>query len=305
MAWHWASSGPRARGGRGSKAVVGAVVGVVVALWAAWSGNARAEAGPEVGAAVATAGVEAEGRIRDNLFLLEEAYNQEPGVIQHIQVFQFGMRGQDWSYSFTEEWPVPTDRHQLSVTLPVVGIGEGGAYGIGDVLLNYRLQLLGLGGAGPMAIAPRLSLVCPTGDAREGTGRGGWGLQFNLPLSLEAGAAFVVHLNAGATMLFDALAADGATRERVVDANLGAALVWQPIHGFNVLVETVYQNLDAPSGGTRRGELVVNPGLRFAVDHPASGLQIVPGIAFPLRVWPSHDVEVGILAYLSFEHPVW
>ena len=28
-------------------------------------------------------------KIQDNSFLIEEAYNQEPGVVHHIQIFQY------------------------------------------------------------------------------------------------------------------------------------------------------------------------------------------------------------------------
>ena len=54
-------------------------------------------------------------RIEDNSFLLEEAYNQEAGVIQHISTFQYDLM-RFWNYSFTQEWPVPNQKHQLSFT---------------------------------------------------------------------------------------------------------------------------------------------------------------------------------------------
>ncbi|MBI5488175.1 MAG: ferrous iron transport protein A [Deltaproteobacteria bacterium] len=76
-----------------------------------------------VAAPVSSRADEAAPRIRDNLFLLEEAYNQEPGVAQHIQLFQYEPENRAWLYSFTDEWPVPTDLNQLSVTVPVVGLG--------------------------------------------------------------------------------------------------------------------------------------------------------------------------------------
>ena len=41
-------------------------------------------------------------KIQDNSFLIEEAYNQEPGVIQHIQTFQY-MKDGTWGYTFTQE----------------------------------------------------------------------------------------------------------------------------------------------------------------------------------------------------------
>ncbi len=73
--------------------------------------------------------------IQDNSFLLEEAYNQEKGVIQHISAFQ-RLRGGNWIYTFTEEWPVTSQRHQLSITLPVLGLDS--RRGLGDIALNYR-----------------------------------------------------------------------------------------------------------------------------------------------------------------------
>jgi hypothetical protein len=38
--------------------------------------------------------------IQDNSFLIEEAYNQERGVVQHINTFQRVHSG-DWVYTFT------------------------------------------------------------------------------------------------------------------------------------------------------------------------------------------------------------
>src|SRR5438552_7990975 len=56
--------------------------------------------------------------IQDNSFLAEEAYNQEPGVVQHIQTFTRLWNSKTWAYSFTQEWPVPSHwRHQLSYTV--------------------------------------------------------------------------------------------------------------------------------------------------------------------------------------------
>ena len=57
--------------------------------------------------------------IQDNSFLVEEAYNQEPGVVQHIQSFTRLWNSRTWAYTFTQEWPVPKHwRHQLSTRFP-------------------------------------------------------------------------------------------------------------------------------------------------------------------------------------------
>jgi hypothetical protein len=245
-------------------------------------------------------------RIRDNLFLLEEAYNQEPGVIQHISVFQYAPHANEWSYSLTDEWPVPTDLNQLSVTLNLGRTQADGTAGLGDMLLNYRIQAMGLGGKGAIAIAPRASLVLPTGDPKKMTGRGSIGMQLNLPVSIELGRFFVAHLNAGTTVT-PSTRSPGGRSDTALDANAGAALVWQPVKWFNPLVEVSYTLTEevADTSSEHVHALVVNPGLRFAIDHGPTGLQVVPGIAAPLQVLPNDGFEAAVLVYLSFEHPAF
>ncbi|MCU1245270.1 MAG: hypothetical protein JWN02_1180, partial [Acidobacteria bacterium] len=76
-----------------------------------------------------TAPPEAPSPIQDNSFLIEEAYNQDPGVVQHIQTFARATRGDGWVYTFTQEWPAPSLKHQLSYTLAAARID--GEHGIG------------------------------------------------------------------------------------------------------------------------------------------------------------------------------
>src|SRR5258708_15483346 len=86
--------------------------------------------------------------IQDNSFLVEEAYNQNDGVVQHISGFTRFWNSKDWLYTFTQEWPVPGDeRHQLSYTLARqhAGAFAGSGNGFGDLLFNYRYQLVGSG----------------------------------------------------------------------------------------------------------------------------------------------------------------
>ena len=72
--------------------------------------------------------------IQDNSFLLEEAYNQEAGVVQHIlniagSVDRLGGRDdRALSFVFTQEWPLVSQRHQLSYTIPYSFVdGAGGS----------------------------------------------------------------------------------------------------------------------------------------------------------------------------------
>ena len=86
--------------------------------------------------------------IQDNSFLIEEAYNQEKGVVQHINTFSRMWNSKDWSYTFTQEWPSPRNwRHQFSYTLMRTHAGDcaGSGAGWGDTALHYRYQLVGDG----------------------------------------------------------------------------------------------------------------------------------------------------------------
>jgi hypothetical protein len=62
--------------------------------------------------------------IQDNSFLIEEAYNQEDGVIQHISTFERLTNSRDWVYTQTDEWPFRSYKHQLSVTLAATHAGS-------------------------------------------------------------------------------------------------------------------------------------------------------------------------------------
>ena len=100
--------------------------------------------------------------------------------------------------TFTQEWPAPSMKHQLSYTATLVDVDD--ETGAGDVLLNYRYQLLEEGPGRP-AMSPRVSLIVPVGDrGARALGRGGWGLQFNLPVSKQVGD-FYLHGNAGVTLV--------------------------------------------------------------------------------------------------------
>jgi hypothetical protein len=71
-------------------------------------------------------------RIEDNSFLIEEAYNQEEGVIQYIQAYQYSNRTKNWNYTFTNEIPMPNQTHQFSYTVPLARVGDDPGFSIGS-----------------------------------------------------------------------------------------------------------------------------------------------------------------------------
>ncbi|MBZ5638117.1 MAG: transporter [Acidobacteriia bacterium] len=251
------------------------------------------------------AGASTESPIQDNSFLVEEAYNQEPGVIQHISSYARSHGDGSWVYTFTEEWPAGGQVHQISATLPVLGVSTDARrrHGLGDVALNYRYQAVG-DGAARVAVAPRLSLILPTGDEAQALGSGSRGLQVAVPASIVVARRFVTHWNLGGTWLPNARSPSG-DEARATAVNAGASVVWLARPRLNVLLETVWARAEFVTGPGRTAiasSAFVNPGLRWAFDT-AAGLQIVPGVAVPLGVGPSSG-ERQVFLYLSFEHPL-
>jgi hypothetical protein len=237
--------------------------------------------------------------LQDNSFLIEEAYNQEPGVIQHIGNFIPSLRTGAWISSFTEEWPVLGQTHQASVTVNFIGLEGPGRQGLGDLAFNYRWQAVGNGHA-VVALAPRFTLLAPTGGTARGVG--GAGLQLTLPLSVALSDRGVWHVNVGGTWVPSARAAAGGYGELTSFA-VGQSLVWLALPRFNFLVELLYTTtqLGTRAGQERLETLTLNPGIRAGFDV-AGGLQIVPGLAVPIGLGPSSG-QVGLFFYLSFEHP--
>lgn len=242
--------------------------------------------------------------VQDNSFLVEEAYNQEAGVVQHILSLTHTInrvRGPDeraWSFNFTQEWPAFSQAHQLSYTVPYSFVSDGGRWnnGVEDVLLNYRWQAL-MESDRTLAFAPRLSLILPTGDAAEGFGDDTIGGQVNLPVSKIVSARWTLHGNAGATLL------PGVRGHNLVSYNLGASAIYAVAPSFNLMLETIANWDEAVDDRGRTERLVsayVSPGFRYAFNHPGDA-QTVLGLAAPLGV-TSGSADYGVILYASFEH---
>lgn len=236
--------------------------------------------------------------IIDNSFLVEEAFNQDAGVVQNI--FGFVRSGDgDWTGSFTQEWPAPGVKHQLSYTIAVSGIDRDDAFD--DLLLNYRYQALNEGPGRP-AFAPRFSLVLPTGDAETGHGSGVAGIQIGLPFSKQIGY-FYYHWNAGVTYLPGVK----TVRETVnlTSPRVAASAIWRAKPMVNPMLEAVASSTQsaAPTGGADRATiLTLSPGVRFGWNLGRK--QIVGGFAVPVT-WnrAEKNNDVALIGYFSCELP--
>jgi hypothetical protein len=249
--------------------------------------------------------VKEQPHIQDNSFLVEEAYNQEQGIVQHINAFSRMWNSKDWSYSFTQEWPAPGNwRHQLSYTLVGMRVAaySGTGAGMGDTVFNYRYQAIG-SGESRVAFSPRLSVIFPSGDVAAGRGVGAVGVQTNLPLSIVLHRQIVTHWNAGSTFVPHAQNADHF-RASTVGYNFGQSVIFVAHPRVNLMLETCvnrYQSV-VQSGQTKwSSSTYLSPGVRWAYNFK-SGLQIVPGVAMPIGIGSSAG-ERGAFLYVSFEHP--
>ena len=243
--------------------------------------------------------------IEDNSFLIEEAYNQEERVVQHIQnAFYRSKPSKDLMYSFTQEWPLFKYKQQISYTIPYSFIDGNSVRGIGDILINYRYQLFY--NESWACISPRLSLILPTGSYDKGMGYNVWGWQVNLPISKRLSNSFIVHFNAGTT-IYPKVKGYTISNETVKKTlqfySLGGSLIWLTSPNFNVMLECLENfnsEIDFDGSIKRSTEAIINPGVRAAIN--LGKLQIVPGLSLPIFV-NSNETSVGMLFYLSFEHP--
>ncbi len=216
-----------------------------------------------------------EWKILDNSFLVEEAFNQERGVFQNIFTWT-RIRSGEWTSSFTQEWPVPAMRHQLSYTIPFSKVE--GVDGFDDIFINYRFQLL-TGESGGLAVAPRVSLTVPDGNAEEGHGSGKVGMQLTVPASKQLGN-FYVHANAGVTWVPN-------IQNTVMIAGSG---IWQATPMFHLMLEAVAQINNA---------FTLSPGFRRGWGDEK---QWVVGLALPVT-WSDGTGQTALLTYFSYERP--
>jgi hypothetical protein len=253
--------------------------------------------------------------ITDNSFLIEEAYNQEEGVIQHIfsALYINDSRHRGWSFTFTQEWPVFSEDHQFSFTIPSFHLRDEGQRqnGIGDVLLHYRYQAFREGENVP-AFAPRFSLILPTGSRDKGTGTGVVGYQWNLPFSKKVASRLALHANLGLTYLpevrvpLDSPGSPLSPKHSLVSYNVGASAIYAFSSRVNVLVEWLgisEESFNGEGKRIRQFKSTLSPGIRSSVIDKEE-FQSVIGVALPVGLNRAAE-NYGVFLYLSIEHKIF
>jgi hypothetical protein len=241
--------------------------------------------------------------IEDNSFFIEEAYNQEDHIVQHISSGFYQHSSKSFIYTFTQEWPVGGQKNQLSYTIPYQSINSE-VHGIGDIYINYRYQLWNDENWG--WIAPRLSIILPTGKTEDGLGNGVVGFQINLPLSKRWSNEFISHFNLGFTILPNVettLNNNNKVKKTLPSYFVGTSGIWLLDENINFMCEFLYSiNSEFNDLGNVEysNQVIFSPGIRYAIN--LGSLQIVPGVAFPIT-FDSNETNLNFFGYLSFEHP--
>jgi len=248
--------------------------------------------------------------IEDNSFLIEEAYNQEPGVVQHIfqSIYSSGPRQRGWAFAFTQEWPIGGQDHQFSYTVLGYHLSNEGErqYGVGDTFLNYRYQALEEGPGKP-AFAPRFSLILPTGNRDKGTGNGVVGYQWNLPFSKKVASRVALHANLGVTYLPHVRSpmnnGDLSPKRSLVSPWVGGSAIYALLPRLHLMLEwigTIQDNINGSGRAVRTFNPLLSPGARAAIVNEED-LQIVGGVGVPIGLNRQTN-NYGAFLYLSIEH---
>jgi hypothetical protein len=237
--------------------------------------------------------------IKDNSFLIDEAYNQGPGDIQHILTLQRQYR--DWYLAFTQEWALGSQTHQMSYSVPYLRLRSDGqrARGIGDAEISYRYQAWMETATSP-AFAPGVTLIVPTGSQSRGLGDGSLGVEVMLPFSKIVSDRVTLHANAAVTRLFDV---QGQSPTSYLIAGSG---VYAVTRDFNFLVEGLIEwneSVNDDRALERETTFTLSPGFRKAINFP-DDKQLVFGFATPITFSHDKPTDYGLFFYLSFEHNV-
>ncbi len=250
----------------------------------------------------------------DYSFLLEEAYNQERGEVQHTfkAVRNGDSRHHGWSFNFEQEWWLFTEDHQVAVSIPFSHLREEGEKqrGVGDILIEYRYQLLKEGPNIP-AVAPQFSLILPTGNRDKGTGSGVVGYEWSIAASKKVASRLALHANLGLTYFPKVrVPLDDDQRlspkRSLVSYDVGASVVFALSSDIHMLLEWVgefEEEINDKGKRERDFKAILSPGIRAAVIN-RDDLQTVVGVGIPIGVSGPAD-NYGVLLYFSVEHKLF
>jgi hypothetical protein len=247
----------------------------------------------------------------DNSFLVEEAYNQNRGEVQHIlnTVYSNDFKRRGWSFNFEQEWWLFTEDHQVAFSIPFFHLREEGERqrGVGDIQIEYRYQLTEEGLNIP-AVAPGFSLILPTGNRDKGTGNGVVGYEWSIAASKKVASRLALHANLELTYLPKVRARLDddqrlSPKRSLVSYDVRASVVFALSSDVHMLLEWVgefEEEINDKGKKERDFKALLSPGIRAAVINK-DDLQTVVGVGIPIGVnGPANNY--GVFLYFSVEH---
>jgi Putative MetA-pathway of phenol degradation len=249
----------------------------------------------------------------DNSFLVEEAYNQDRGEVQHTlnAVYSNDFKRHGWSFKFEQEWWLFSENHQVAISIPFSHLREEGERqrGIGDIQIEYRYQLTEERPNIP-AVAPGFSLILPTGNRHKGTGNGVVGYEWSIAASKKVASRLALHANLGLTYLPKVrVRLDDprlSPKRSLVSYDLGASAVFALSSDIHMLLEWVgefEEEIDDKGKKRREFKALLSPGIRVAAINK-DDLQTIVGVGIPIGVAGPAD-NYGVFLYLSVEHKLF
>lgn len=235
--------------------------------------------------------------LEDNSFLVEEAYNQEPGIIQFIQVLQKSTKTKNWNYVFINEIPVVNQEYQFSYELPYIYDEAVDKSQLSDIKINLRKEFLR---AEQIVTTGRVSLILPTGKNEENSGKGALGYEISLISSVKISNVWSQHWNIGYGITPKAKNSNNIS-ENISKYFYAVNNVYFLTDTINFMLEAVASHSEeivGVSSKTWNQEIILSPSIRLAFD--VSDWQFVPGLAYPMGVGASEG-QSQVLGYLSIE----
>jgi len=241
--------------------------------------------------------------LQSNGLLVDTAYHQEDGEVQHALTFSRSPKD-GWASVISQEWPIFSEKHQVSLSLPanLFVRRPDGNRGVGDLTLEYSYFLIG-SNESRVTVSPGAGFSLPTGSVAKGLGAGGPGASVKLPISVMLTRRFASNSTVELSYVSSAKNTE-SDQFHLWTYEVGQSFVWFARPKLNVLMEAVWERSRFTN---REGfkeidrEVFISPGVRWAhVFH--NGLTIIPGVAVPIGVGSSRG-DHRIFFYLAIEHP--
>lgn len=242
--------------------------------------------------------------IEDNSIFIDEAFNQDKGVQQHITTFSFFR--EEVILHYTHELPLINERHQLSVTVPysISNSQNKNYHGINDVTVAYQYWLLKKDNR--LMATPGIAFQIPTGDTQVNNQSGFAGLTGYLALSKRISDKLIIHTN-GRLGYFKKIKSPNQSSDlelpptKFHSGTSGISFVWLVSDKLNFLIENINTREHEFINNKRKtnNQYTLNPGLRTCFN--SRNTQFVLGASCPTNLVKNKKTELGFLFYLSIE----